>query len=142
MEFEDVRPFMESHHRGVVTTYRPDGGMHNSLVSSGAYRGKAAFVIVYPGAVKTRNLRRDPRCTVTTVDNHWRNHAVVEGRAQLFDSGNTGAEELRLLVRALYRACGDGYHPDWEEFDRAMVAQQAVAVLVSPERVYGRVDLA
>lgn len=141
MEFEDVRPFMESHHRGVITTYQPDGGMHNSLVSSGAYQGNAAFVIVYPRAVKTRNLRRDPRCTVTTVDNHWRNHAVVEGKAQLFDSSNTDAEELRILRRALYRACGDKDHPDWEEFDRAMVAQEAVVVLVKPERVYGRVDL-
>ena len=139
MRFEDVRPFMEKNHRGVITTNQPNGGMHNSLVSSGAYQGNAAFVIVYPNAVKTRNLRRDPRCTVMTVDSDWRRHAVVEGQASLFDPGNTEAEELRMLRREVYRACGDKDHPDWGEYDQAMVDQEAVVVLVKPERIYGRV---
>ena len=137
MKFEDVRPFMEKNHRGVITTYQRNGAMHNSLVSSGAYQGNAAFVVVYPNARKTRNLRRDSRCTVMTVDNDWRGHAVVEGQAQLFEARNTEAEKLRLLLREVYRACGDKDHPDWEEYDRAMVKQEAVVVLVKPERVYG-----
>lgn len=137
MEFEDARPFMERNHRGVITTYRATGGMHNSLVSSGAYKGNAAFVIVYPKAIKTSNLKRDPRCTVMTVDTEWRRHTVVEGQAQLFHGGNTDAEELRILLRKVYRVCGDKDHPDWGEFDRAMVEQEAVVVLVKPERVYG-----
>ena len=34
-------------------------------------------------------------------------------------------------------ACGDNEHPDWEEYDRAMVQQDAVIVRLTPERVYG-----
>ncbi len=64
---------------------------------------------------------------------------IVEGQAQLFDARNTEAEELRVLLREVYRACGDKDHPDWEEYDGAMVDQDAVVVLVSPDRVYGRV---
>ena len=139
MEFEEARPFMEKNHRGVITTYQRNGAMHNSLVSSGAYRGNAAFVIVYPNAAKARNLRRDSRCTVMAVDNDWRGHAVVQGQARLFDASNTEAEELRVLRREVYRACGDKDHPDWEEYDRAMVQQEAVVVLVKPERVYGSI---
>lgn len=137
MEFEDVRPFMEQNHRGVITTYQSNGAMHTSIVVSGAYQGNAAFVIVYGKSVKTRNLRRDPRCTVMNVDNDWRNHAVVEGQAQLLDYHNTDAEELRVLLREVFRACGDKDHPDWEEYDQAMVQQDAVTVFVRPERVYG-----
>ena len=137
MNFEDARPFMEKNHRGVITTYRRNGAMHNSIVVSGAYQGNAAFVIVYGNSAKTRNLRRDPRCTVMNVDNNWQNYAVVEGQAQLLDYHNTDAEELRVLLREVFRACGDKDHPDWEEYDRAMVQQDAVIVLVKPERVYG-----
>ena len=137
MEFEDVRPFMEKNHRGVITTYGRNGGMHNSIVVSGAYQGNAAFVIVYGNSAKTRNLRRDPRCTVMNVDTNWQNYAVVEGQAQLLDYHNTDAEELRVLLREVFRACGDKDHPDWEEYDRAMVQQDAVIVLVKPESVYG-----
>ena len=138
MEFEDVRPFMEKNHRGVITTYQRNGAMHTSIVVSGAYQGNAAFVIVYGNSAKTRNLRRDPRCTVMAVDNDWQDYAVVEGQARLLDARNTEAEEFRVLLREVYRACGDEDHFDWEIYDRAMVEQDAVIVLVKPERVYSQ----
>ncbi len=138
MEFEDARPFLERNHRGVVGTFQRNGAMHTSVVSSGAYQGKAAFVIVYGASAKTRNLKRDPRCTVMAVDSEWRSFVVVEGQAQLLDYRNTDAEEFRVLLREVYRACGDKDHPDWEEYDQAMVRQDAVAVFVTPERVYGQ----
>jgi hypothetical protein len=61
----------------------------------------------------------------------------VEGEAKLFDYHNTDAEEVRQLLREVYRACGDKDHPDWDEYDQAMRQQDAVVVLVRPQRVYG-----
>jgi PPOX class probable F420-dependent enzyme len=139
MEFAEARPFLERHHRGVITTYQPDGGMHASIVVCGAYQGHAAFVIVRGRSVKTRNLRRDPRCTVLAVTDDWRSWVSVEGEAQLLDYHNTDAEEMRVKLREVYRACGDRDHPDWQEYDQAMRQQDAVIVLVRPKRVYGLV---
>jgi PPOX class probable F420-dependent enzyme len=139
MEFEDVRPFLQRHHRGVITTHRANGAAHASIVVCGAYQGYAAFVIVRGNSVKARNLRRAPRCTVLAVTEDWRGWVSVEGEAQLFDARNTEAEKLRVMLRELFRACGDKEHPDWEEYDRAMRAQDAVIVLVRPQRVYGLV---
>ncbi len=85
------------------------------------------------------NLRRNPHCSVLSVKPDWRSFVIVEGQAQLSDARNTEAEELRRLLREVFRACGDKDHPDWEEYDRAMVDQDAVVVLVPPDRVYGRV---
>lgn len=137
MTFDDVRPFLERHHRGVITTFQPDGSAHDSIVVCGAYQGHAAFVIVRGNSVKVRNLRRDLRCTVLAVSADWRSWATVEGEAQLFDYRNTDAEEFRVMLRELFRACGDQDHPDWEEYDQAMRDQDAVAVLVRPQRIYG-----
>ena len=137
MDFEDARRFMEGNHRGVIATRRPDGGAHSSIVVCGAYEGKAAFVSVYPRSQKIRNLRRDPNCTVLAVREDWREWVSVEGVAALYDYGNTGAEEMRVTLRKVYMACSATEHPDWEEYDRAMVAQEAVVVLVEPRRVYG-----
>ena len=139
MDFEDVRAFMESNHPGVITTHQRHGASQVSIVVCGAYQGNAAFVSVRGNSAKVRNLRRNPQCTVLSVTPDWRRFAVVEGQATLSDAGNTDAEELRLLLREVYRACGDKDHPDWEEYDRAMVQQEAVVVLVKPDRVYGRV---
>jgi PPOX class probable F420-dependent enzyme len=138
MEFEDVRPFLQRHHRGVITTYQANGAAHASVVVCGAYQGHAAFVIVRGASAKARNLRRDPRCTVLAVTADWRSWATVEGEAQLFDYNNTEAERMRVMLREVYRACGDKDHPDWEEYDRVIRQQNAVVVLVRPQRVYGQ----
>ena len=137
MQFEDVRPFLGNHHRGVIGTRRANGATHSSIVVCGAYRDQAVFVSVRGSSAKVRNLRRDPHCTVLAVTDDWRSYAVIEGTSQLFDARNTDAEELRVMLREAYQACGDADHPDWEEYDEAMVRQDAVVVLVRPERVYG-----
>lgn len=137
MDFEEARPFLEKHHWCVLTTHQSNGAAHSSVIYSGAYQGHAAFVMVYGKSAKIRNLRRDPRCTVLNVTKDWSSWVSVEGEAQLFNYNNTEPEEMRQMFRELFRACGDHEHPDWEEYDRAMVTQQAVAVLVRPERVYG-----
>lgn len=137
MDFDDVRPFLETHHRGVIATRRPNGATHSSIVVCGAYDGNAAFVSVYPRSQKIRNLRRDPNCTVLAVTDDWRQYAVIEGQARLFDYSNMDAEEIRVMLREVYMACSDTEHPDWEEYDQAMIDQKAVIVLVEPGRVYG-----
>lgn len=137
MNFEDAQRFMQTHHRGVIATNRPDGATHSSIVVCGAYEGKAAFVSVYPRSQKIRNLRRDPNCTVLAVRDDWREWVSVEGQATLYDYGNMDAEGCRVMLREVYMACSDTEHPDWDEYDQAMIDQQTVIVLVTPERVYG-----
>ena len=138
MEFEDARPHFENNHRGVITTFQSNGAGHSSIVVCGAYQGNAAFVIVYGSSAKARNLRRNPRCTVMSVSGDWRTCAIVEGQATLMDYRNTDPEKMRVELREVFRACGDNDHPDWEEYDQAMVKQDAVIVLVKPERVYAK----
>ena len=77
MEFEQARPFMETNHRGVITTMQRNGAMQNSIVVCGAYQGNAAFVSVRGNSQKVRNLRREPRCTVMAVDDGWRQRALT-----------------------------------------------------------------
>ena len=99
MNFSDAIPFMETHHRGVIATRRPDGATHSSIVVCGAHDGKAAFVSVYPRSQKIRNLRRDPRCTVLAVAENWRQWVSVEGEAALFGYDNVEPERMRLMLR-------------------------------------------
>ena len=95
-------------------------------------------VVVRGDTVKLRNLERDARCTVLTVQPDWRKSVTVEGTAELHGPNNTDAEVLRLLLRAAFVAAG-GTHDDWDEYDRVMKEQTRVVVLVTPVRVYGRV---
>ncbi len=141
MEFQDYENFVNANNkRGIITTYRRNGAGHLSIVVVGAYQGKAAYVIVRGNSIKVRNLQNDDRCTVTAVGEDWRSCVSVEGTATTMDYRNTDAESMRVELREVYRACSaHGDHPDWEEYDQAMVEQDAVIVLVEPRRVYGMV---
>lgn len=137
MEFNEALPFLKSEHSAVVTTIGRSGGVQATIVRAGPYEGRMAFV-VQGATAKRRNLERNPNCTVLTVQPDWRKFATVEGQAELHGPDNTDAEELRLLLRAAFVAAG-GAHDNWEEYDRVMLEQRRVVVLVTPERVYGRV---
>ncbi len=140
MEFQDYENFVNNNHRGVITTYRRNGTGHTSIVVCGAYKGKAAYVIVYGSSVKVRNLRNDKRCTIMAVSEDWRSCVNVEGPATTMSYHDTDAETMRVELREVFRACSaHGDHPDWEEYDQAMVNQDGVIVLVEPERIYGRI---
>jgi hypothetical protein len=41
-----------------------------------------------------------------------------------------------VLLREIFTAAG-GTHDDWDTYDRVMAEERRVAVLVTPERVYG-----
>ena len=137
MKFQEVVPFLATNHRGVISTKKPSGAIHSSIVVCGAYRGNAAFVSVYPKSQKVKNLRRNSECTVLAVADDWRAYVVIEGKATLFDYLNTESEEMRIMLREVYMACSDTPHPNWEEYDEAMVKQEAVIVLVDPRKIYG-----
>ena len=88
--------------------------------------------------VKRRNLAVNANCTVLTVQPDWRKFATIEGQAEVRGPENTEPEELRLLLRAVFTMAG-GSHDNWDEYDRVMRDEGRVAVLVTPERVYGHI---
>ena len=136
MTIDDIRPFLETQHMGIVTTFRGSGGAQMSILRSGFYRGTVAFV-VRGNTAKLANLTRDRRCSAMTVKPDWSEYAVVEGTADIHSWENTHPEDLRLLLREAYTACGGGEHPNWEEYDAVMKRERRAVVMVSPDHVYG-----
>ena len=119
----------------VVSTLRADQTIQSSLVNTGIIeRGSGRLAFVTYGRVKLANLRARPQVTVTfRAGWQW---ATVEGRAEVLGPDELDAEELRLLLREIFRAAG-GSHDDWDEYDRVMREQGRTAVLIDPRRVYG-----
>lgn len=126
----------------VVSTLRANDTIQASLINAGilAHPATGAPVLgfVTYGRVKLANLRARPAVTLTFRDGwQW---ASVEGRAELAGPDDRpawleSAEQLRLLLREVFTACG-GNHDNWAEYDRTMVEQGRVVVLVAPTRVY------
>ena len=137
MNYEESLPFLRKNHKGVVSTTRPDGSTHSSIVVCGIYEDKPTFVSVYPKSQKIFNLRQNPNCTLVSVTGDWRNYVVIEGIVSMIDYNGTDKELMRTKLREAYMSCSDTPHPNWEEYDEAMIRQEGVIVSISPNRVYG-----
>ena len=131
-----VIDFLKTTNKGILTTFRRDGGAQMSIVSCGPFSGGVAFSTTAPRA-KLKNLQRDPHCSLLVSQPDWWGYLVLEGHARLLSPGETEADELCLTLRDVYRVAGGGEHPNWEEYDRAMQQENRSAVIVVPERVYG-----
>ena len=133
---DNVKKFTTENHQGVLTCFRRNGMPQMSIVTCGAYRDGVAFTTTAERA-KLLNLKRDPRCAIMVSQLDWRAYVVLEGRATILSPGTTGADELRLALRDVYRAATNGDHSNWEEYDRAMVDDRRSAIIVVPDHVYG-----
>jgi len=128
----------------VVSTTRPDGSAHATVVNAGVLphpmSGREVVGFVVRGdARKLSHFRRTGRCTVT-FRRAW-SWAGVEGMVDIAGpddelGGLDDAAFVRLL-RDVFTAAG-GTHDDWDEYDRVMQQERRAAVLVHPERLSGR----
>ncbi len=81
-------------------------------------------------AVKTRNLRRDPRASLCVVtDGFYGPWLLVEGQAEVVAL----PEAMELLVDYYRQLSGE--HPDWDDYRAAMVRDRRVMLRIAMTRV-------
>jgi PPOX class probable F420-dependent enzyme len=128
----------------VFSTVAADGAPHSSVVNAGVLahpvtKEPVVALVAVGGSRKLRHLARDPRALVVFRDgSRW---TAVGGEATIVGPDHphpaVSAEDLPDVLRAVYRVAGGGEHPDWAEYDAAMVAGRRALVLVSIEKSYG-----
>jgi PPOX class probable F420-dependent enzyme len=130
MNRSEAEEFLRQHSQAILATIRKDGRPQLSNVLA-VYRDGKLLVSTSTDRAKYWNLARDPRATVLVLgDNFWQ-YLVVNGTASF-----THLPEARLPLREYYEAASGGPHPDWEEYDRAMVAEKRVLVSISVDSTY------
>jgi len=127
----------------VVSMSREDGSSHATVVNGGVLAhplgGDEVVGFVARGSArKLEHLRRERRCALT-FRRSWR-WIGVEGPAELIGPDDRRPElddrAMATLLRDVFLAAG-GSHDNWDEYDRVMLAERRVAVLVRPERILG-----
>jgi PPOX class probable F420-dependent enzyme len=78
---------------------------------------------------KTVNLKRDSRASMTVIGENWFEYVVVEGAARF-------VENDPAALRDVYRRIAGRDHPDWAEYDAAMVRDRRLVLAIDIERMY------
>lgn len=135
MELARARDFLRAHHRAVLATFRADGWPQLSPVTCAVDDQGRALISTRETAVKTKNLRRDPRASLCVfTDRFFGDWIQAEGEAEIISL----PEAMDLLVDYYRRASGE--HPDWEDYRAAMTRDRRVIVRVTLTRVGPRIS--
>jgi PPOX class probable F420-dependent enzyme len=129
MELSTAREFLRAHHRAVLATSRADGRPQLSPVAAAVDDEGRVLISTREAAIKTRNLRRDPRASLCVLnDGFFGEWIQVEGTAEIISL----PDAMEILV-SYYRGVG-GEHPDWDEYRAAMEREHRVIVRITMTR--------
>jgi hypothetical protein len=125
----------------VISTTRPDGTIHSSLVNAGVFdhpvmnQPTVAFV-VRAAAYKLKLFAASGRANaVFRAGWEW---VSVEGPVDVIGPDHPHAElppvRIPQLLRDIFTAAG-GSHDNWAEYDRVMATERRTAVFITPARI-------
>ncbi|WBQ03113.1 PPOX class F420-dependent oxidoreductase [Kribbella sp. CA-293567] len=120
---------------GVLVTLKRDGRPQLSNVTY-LHDGGRIRISLTADRAKTRNLRRDPRASLYVNGPNGRSYLVVEGNAELSAVAADVHDETVDQLVAYYREAS-GEHPDWDDYRRAMVADQRLLFTMTIDHTYG-----
>lgn len=129
MAHEQAIHFVRANHHAVLATRRRDGGVQLSPVAATVDAQDRVVISTREGAMKTRNLRRDPRAWLCVMsDRFFGEWHGVEGTVEVVSL----PEAMEPLVDYYRRVAGE--HPDWDDYRRAMERERRVLLRLTVDR--------
>ena len=129
MAHDQALDFIRSNPRAVLATRRRDGGVQLSPVMAAVDAQDRVVISTREGAMKTLNLRRDPRATLCVIsDRFFGEWHSVEGPVEIVSL----PAAIEPLVDYYRRVSGE--HPDWDDYRQAMVRDHRVLLRITVER--------
>jgi hypothetical protein len=125
----------------VLSTTRPDGTVHSSVVNAGVFdhpltKEPTVALVAAGNAYKLRLLATAGRANaVFRAGWEW---VSVEGPVDILGPDHPRpdfpAEQIPQLLRDIFTAAG-GTHDNWAEYDRVMADERRTAVFITPARI-------
>jgi PPOX class probable F420-dependent enzyme len=129
VELDTAREFLRANHRAVMSTLRSDGAPQLTPVTVGVDEEGYAVVSSRATAVKTRNLRRDPRAWLCVMnDGFFGDWVQAEGTVTIVEL----PQAMDGLIDYYRRISGE--HPDWDDYRAAMERDQRVLIRIALTR--------
>ncbi len=125
----EARAFVARHHRAVLATIKRDGRPQLSNIVYALDDDGRIKISTTATRAKTYNVRRDPRVELAVQGDTWQEYLVVEGTAEILE-GNVLADLRRVYEKIR------GPHPNWAEFDAAMIRERRLLLAITIERFY------
>ncbi|MFD1719558.1 PPOX class F420-dependent oxidoreductase [Georgenia deserti] len=136
MELAHALDIAGARSQAVAVTMRRDGRPQLSNVSQHTDGDGIIRVSVTADRAKYHNVRREPWAAIHVNGPDFWSYVVLEGPAEVTPPAAAPDDDVVEELVRLYRDLA-GEHPDWDDYRRAMVADDRAVLRVRPERAYG-----
>jgi PPOX class probable F420-dependent enzyme len=127
MEISEAVAFARGNSHAVLSTLKRDGTPQLSPVLVGVDDESRLLISSRQTAIKTKNLRRDPRAWLAVFTPQFYGRWVqLSGPVEIIDL----PEAMEILVEYYRRLSGE--HPDWDDYRAAMVRDQRCIIRITP----------
>jgi PPOX class probable F420-dependent enzyme len=129
MDVSEALDFVRQHHRGVLATRRADGRPQLSVIVAAVDDADRVVISTREPAMKTRNVRRDPRVSLLVfTDDFFGPWVQLDGPATVVSL----PDAMEPLVDYYRRLSGE--HPDWDDYRAAMERDRRVILQIRVEQ--------
>lgn len=130
MNEAQAREFVARCRNAVLATIKRDGMPQLSNIVYALDDDGLIKISVTRDRAKTRNAQRDPRVSLAIQGDNWGEYLVVEGTCEIH------ADDPLAELRHVYERVTGQPHPNWDEFDAAMVRDGRVVMAIRIDRMY------
>ena len=122
--------YLKENHRGVLATAKKDGRPQLSNIGYLYDTDGLVKISTTADRIKVHNIKRNSQVSMVAQGNNWYEYLVIEGTATVSPEGQL--EELRHL----YEGTAGKPHPNWAEYDEAMVRDHRIIISITIEKMY------
>jgi PPOX class probable F420-dependent enzyme len=134
---DSLLAFARGKNLGAVVALKKNGRPQLSMINYAMHPDEPIVRIsTTADRAKTHNIRRDPRVSLFVFSDDGWQYAVLEGDAELSPVAENPHDATVEALIDVYRQIS-GEHPDWDDYRRAMVADQRLVLTLHVTHTYG-----
>jgi PPOX class probable F420-dependent enzyme len=139
MDLEHAIEWASNNHHGILITLRKDGRSQSSDIAYAMIEGKFCISATIERA-KTKNLLRDNRAVLhITSPDSW-SYISFDGVAEITETAEEPNDQVCNELAALFVAVQGKQHPNWDEFNEAMINDKRIVIRFVPQSAVGQIN--
>ena len=139
MELENAISWASTIHHGVLITLRKDGRPQSSDIAYAVIGGKFCISATSTRA-KTKNLLRDNRAVLHITSLETWSYISFDGVAEITQTAQQPEDPVCEELATVFTAIQKKQHPDWEEFNQAMIKDKRLVIRFVPDSAVGQIN--
>lgn len=139
MDLEKAISWSSNTHHGVLITLRKDGRPQSSDIAYAVIGGKFCISATETRA-KTKNLLRDNRAVMHITSPETWSYISFDGVAEITQTAQQLEDPVCKELATVFTAVQKKEHPDWNEFNRAMINDKRLVIRFVPNSAVGQIN--